>query len=109
MLVGAAVLIAAPCGCRTQPNSPYSGSIPSIREKTLLTRSTSTTRPFAAGSPFTCQQAATTAMAQYMPARSSLMETPQRGGGYSVWPGLAVRWRKPPIASPIAPKAGLSR
>ena len=48
-------------------------------------------------------------MAAYMPARSSLIETPQRGGGSSVWPGLAVRWRRPPIASPIAPKAGLSR
>ena len=66
-------------------------------------------RPRAAGSPFTCQQAATRPIAAYMPARSSLIETPQRGGGCSDWPGLAVRWRRPPIASPIAPKAGLSR
>jgi hypothetical protein len=38
VLVGAAVAMAAPCGWRTQPNSPCSVSIPSISEKTEETR-----------------------------------------------------------------------
>ncbi len=131
MLVGAAVGIAAPAGWRTLPNSPYSGNIPSISEKTLVTRSRSITRPALPGAADSraapsalCdpgppppplfprsrpQQAETSASAAYIPARSSLIETPQRGGGSAVWPGFAVRWRRPPMASPIAPKAGLSR
>src|SRR3954465_5169607 len=83
--------MAAPCGSPTPPKRPYSGSIPSISENTLPTRSTSMIRPFAAGSPFTCQQAATRPMAAYMPAKSSLIETPQRGGGSSDWPGEGGR------------------
>ena len=45
-----------------------------------------------------------------MPATLSPMLMPTRTGGRSVAPGgWLVRWRKPPTASPITPKAARSR
>ena len=65
----------------------YSGSMPSIRLNTLSTRLTSITRPRPVPIASRCHTADSSPIAAYSPARSSLIEMPQRGGGRSVRAG----------------------
>ena len=50
----------------------------------------SITRPRPSGLPFAAQQAETTASAAYIPAMSSLIETPQRSQAMEAGPGAGA-------------------
>ena len=104
-LLGAMPGSALPAASRTAPKALYSGSRLSITLNTASCRATSITWP---APPFTLRwyRAIITPMTPCSAANVSPIDTPTRTG---TRPGSAVRWRRPPIASPMTPKPGKSR
>jgi hypothetical protein len=96
---------ALPAASRTAPNALYSGTRLSITLNTASLSATSITCPLP---PLTLRwySAVSTPMVPCSAASVSPIEMPQRTG---TRPGSPVRWRSPPIASPMAPKPGRSR
>lgn len=89
----------------TTPKALYSGIRLSITLNTASCSATSITWPLP---PLTLRwySAVSTPMVPCRAASVSPIETPTRTG---TRPGSPVRWRRPPMASPIAPKPGRSR
>ena len=94
---------ALPAAPRTAPKASYSGSRLSITLNTLSYSATSIIWPWP---PFTSRwcSAIKTPITPCSAASVSPMLTPTRTG---TRPGSAVRWRRPPMASPNTPKPGL--